>query len=368
MLVNFANHFPKALYGGLTSNSNSLTSFLWNDFLGQNQVPGPGNAPGWESADYMATVGRVTSMQRRITPLSLAALSVRSAFVLTIGILTREVNGQQTDLLRSLNSQGLSLVETGEQGRMRMLRFLKPSFVPRELPDLSAVVGVSGAGDKLLIFKKVDHSRARELEVTTLDGEAVITVHPVLRGMTVLFAELAPDRDVIAFVGNFCKPSEKASPFGLHLLSVSGGIRTLVGTTEAKQPSSIGWSKDSKVIVYDTTNRIMLYNLESAESTFLAAGSHPTWSPDGRWIAYSRPDGRAALVSPDGSESKTILDEVKLGGGLRWSPDSRYLLYTDSKAFEIRVLELDSGRSATVFTPLDQYNETRLRWVQSSPH
>jgi hypothetical protein len=49
-LVNYANNFPKALYGGWTSNSNSLTSYLWTGFLGQSQVgppPGPQSTPGW---------------------------------------------------------------------------------------------------------------------------------------------------------------------------------------------------------------------------------------------------------------------------------------------------------------------------------
>ena len=47
-IVNLANNLPGAIYGGLTSNSNSLTTYLWG-LLGQSSVgPPPGqNTPGW---------------------------------------------------------------------------------------------------------------------------------------------------------------------------------------------------------------------------------------------------------------------------------------------------------------------------------
>lgn len=284
-------------------------------------------------------------------------------------VLSFTANGLQNDLLTRLEAQGLSLVETGELGRMRILALTRPSFETRKLVQQSAVVGVSDSGDILLTLTRSGRPPhvSTELDLATLQSEVVTVVRPRVRGMTVLFAELAPDRRLIAYVGNFCRLSERPSSFGLHALSTTEEIRTLVGTTEAEEPHSIGWSRDGKVIVYDTANRVLLYHLDTNQSTFLAAGSNPTWSPDGDWIAYRRLDRTAALIRPNGTQSKDILDNVRLGGGLRWSPNSRYLLYTDFKTGEIRVLDIADGRTATVLAPSDQYNETRLRWVRGLP-
>lgn len=48
-VAGIARNFPSAIYGGLTSNSNSLTSYLWGQ-LGQGRIgppPGPNSTPGW---------------------------------------------------------------------------------------------------------------------------------------------------------------------------------------------------------------------------------------------------------------------------------------------------------------------------------
>lgn len=56
----------------------------------------------------------------------------------------------------------------------------------------------------------------------------------------------------------------------------------------------------------------------------------PTWTPDGRWLTYSDFDGKVIRVRADGSGAETIADS---GGedvrGLIWSPDGRRLLYSE---------------------------------------
>ena len=179
--------------------------------------------------------------------------------------------------MTSLNSQGYSLVEIGDYGRMRTLSFLRPSFEIRGLADPeSTVVGVSRRGDQLLNFSRLGNKNfGREVDVTTLGGKVVTSISPVVQGMTVFFAELSPDGNQIAFVGNYAEPATKPSSFGLHLLGVDGTIRTLVATTQAQELKSIGWSSDGMHLVYDSADRISIYDLETGAKRFFAAGNNP---------------------------------------------------------------------------------------------
>ena len=269
----------------------------------------------------------------------------------------------------ALETERLSLLEVGTFGEMRTFGFSDLLFKTRKLPGRSYVMGVSSAGDRLLINVESHRNSYQpqmpdEVDITDLDRTIFTKIQPSIRGMLSFHAELSPNGQSIAFAGDFA-PFNARGVYGLHLLGVSGEIRTLVATTEARTPSSVGWSRDGRTIVYDLEDRVLLYHLDTGSSSPLADGSRPAWSPDGLWIAYRRPDGTAALIRPDGTDSKHILDNVQLGWGLQWTPDSRYLLYTDATAGGIRVVDTKTRRTATIFRPLDgNYTESRLRWVR----
>jgi len=55
----------------------------------------------------------------------------------------------------------------------------------------------------------------------------------------------------------------------------------------------------------------------------------PTWSPDGRWLAYSTYDGRVWRIHPNGS-GRQLIEEFpgKEINHLLWSPDGSRLAYT----------------------------------------
>lgn len=76
------------------------------------------------------------------------------------------------------------------------------------------------------------------------------------------------------------------------------------------------WSPDGRKIAF-TRDGIRIYDLDANEETFLVEGSTPAWSPKGDKIAYQRPGGGISLISVDGTWHKNLTD---FGSWPAWSP------------------------------------------------
>ncbi len=65
-------------------------------------------------------------------------------------------------------------------------------------------------------------------------------------------------------------------------------------------PAGIDWSPDSQQIVYSDSYEIIIVNRDGSDRTVWATGEEPSWSRDGRWIAFVGDDSIYRMNS-DGS-------------------------------------------------------------------
>ncbi len=255
----------------------------------------PAPTPG---ADLVGSLG---SMSRVQFPQHSIALGATMIGALSLIVSCWSAPPLLDKVLTTLEANNLSLVETGTFGGIRSLSLSNPLFKTRKLNDHSYLMGVSSLGDRLLMNVHSNRTSnqpemADEVDITGLDGTILTRIEPSIRGMLSFCAELSPDGQAIAFGGHFARLNARGV-YGLHLLTISGEIRTLVATTEAQTPLAIGWSPNSRTIVYELSDQVLMYHLESNTSTVLTEGSKPTWSPNGSWIGYRTPSGGASACS-----------------------------------------------------------------------
>jgi TolB protein len=114
----------------------------------------------------------------------------------------------------------------------------------------------------------------------------------------------------------------------------------ILGLTDRRMPVDDGhptWSPDGKQIAFEQVtddglnSEIWIVNADGTNAHSLhQSGRYPTWSPNGKYIAFSsNRTGRANiyLVNPDGSD----LVRLTGTGGVflpAWSPDSKQIVYS----------------------------------------
>jgi len=79
--------------------------------------------------------------------------------------------------------------------------------------------------------------------------------------------------------------------------------------------------------VYSIGKIVRIYDLARGKSTDVKEGSYPTWSPDGKWLGFD--DGKHYVLLDLQTGNRKRLFSTKYGAGVDWSPDSRYLTYTE---------------------------------------
>jgi Tol biopolymer transport system component/imidazolonepropionase-like amidohydrolase len=107
------------------------------------------------------------------------------------------------------------------------------------------------------------------------------------------------------------------------------------------------WSPDGKQIAYSSdkegTEDIYLLDVASGKeqrlTTSVSAEFAAAWSPDGEKIAYQDENGKTYMIEISTGETKQVIDQLNLPGPPTWGPDSKTIALAAIKTYSNRFRE-----------------------------
>jgi dipeptidyl aminopeptidase/acylaminoacyl peptidase len=231
---------------------------------------------------------------------------------------------------------------------------LAAAFVGSRRP-LPAPIGLAGNG--LMAFEAEEHiyvARSDGSQRRRLSSGLGIERQPAF----------SPDGTRIAFV------SSAATDVGqLYVVPLDGSHEPIDVTGSLDiwpaHVSTFAWSPDSRYIAFTTiSNGVTIIFVAASDGTGATAITDgtaihdlPSWSPDGKWLAYriARSDGSTqslAIARSDGSRERIVTSVNGPGSTLglsRWSPDGSRLTFYREADGALRAMAVDlDGHSTTI--------------------
>lgn len=210
----------------------------------------------------------------------------------------------------------------------------------RAVREGGAAVNAAGGWAVFSEWMPPNNSRLSRLDFRT--GR----VDPLPTGCTVYLdhPSLSPDGRRITASGQ-CRDRQQ-DPFGLYTMGVDGsGLRQI-----ADDPGgAASWSPDGQRLAATLDGNVVVMAADGTRRRAVGSGGGAAWSPDGEWIAFldDVPRKRHAVgiyvMRPDGSARRLVFRNRVLSTyqrgwgpnregepepGLVWSPDSRWIAFS----------------------------------------
>jgi len=137
---------------------------------------------------------------------------------------------------------------------------------------------------------------------------------------------------------------------------------------EGRWPS---WSPDGRRIAFHRDARVRVIGVDGAGETDLAEGQWATWSPDGARIAFSAPEG-LSVMNADGSSVRRLMSPALIAlhdwgvGKPSWSPDGALIVFDEPEGYDFgvpaRIFAMSAdGASQYILSGESRY-ETEPSW------
>ena len=147
----------------------------------------------------------------------------------------------------------------------------------------------------------------------------------------------SPDGKRLAYVSDASGREE------IYVASTDGaGTATKISDVDALK-LAMSWSPDSNSIAYvSSDSKLRRFDLATKQTAELATSKHgnigaPVWSPDGQWIAYSRPDyvrtSDVYLIASKGGEERKATFDSYNDSSPRFAPNGRKLYFIRGEGF-----------------------------------
>jgi hypothetical protein len=156
--------------------------------------------------------------------------------------------------------------------------------------------------------------------IDSTDGKRVAEAQPPVIGFHPVALSETAGR--IAFWG---RPKGKSMVEGLYWASFDFSHAGLVDQATGYPD----WSPDGGSLVYDKEGKIYIFEIAPGSSRALTDGRFPTWSPDGKLVAFVAPDGRASLITTEGAQIRWPIGTHQPISAIRWSPDGHYVSFSE---------------------------------------
>ena len=228
-------------------------------------------------------------------------------------------------LFRELRRTGEAGPVLGEVTFKRLTNLPGKEWFPSFAPEGNFFVYARKSGDQdRLYFQQVGGGQARDLLPSSFDGGSQPSVSP--DGLQIAFRS---ERDgggifVMGFMGESVR---RVTGFGFNPAWSPDGQEILCATEGVSGP-----------LTRRHTSQIYRVNLATGQRRLVHKGDavQPTWSPDGRWIAYwgfSDSGQRVIWTMPaDGGKAIQVTSGANVDWNPVWSPDGRFLYFASDRS------------------------------------
>jgi tricorn protease len=168
----------------------------------------------------------------------------------------------------------------------------------------------------------------------------------------------SPDGKWIAFI------SDKSGTEEVWLCDERGGQMKQVSQGDSIK-GQIRWSPDAKALLYTSANKLVRYNLDTEKSVNLIAAAartssggmpiiNPQWSPDGKWIAFTRSDAtflpHVYVMPAEGGKERRITESDSYSDtSAYWTADGKYLVYQGGVELVVPISSVQPRSRAQIF-------------------